>query len=55
MKKKIIIKFLDDKPREFDINIRDPNHINIINTYKSSIIKNKKKYNRKSKYKEIYE
>ena len=50
MKKKVIIKFLDDKPKEFEVKIRDTEYLNIVNKNKSNIIKNKKQYTRKVKH-----
>lgn len=50
MKKKVIIKFLDDKPKEFEVKIRDTEYLNIVNKNKSNIIRNKKQYTRKQKH-----
>lgn len=50
MKKKVIIKFLDDKPKEFEVKIRDTEYLNIVNKNKSNVIKNKKQYTRKQKH-----
>lgn len=50
MKKKVTIKFLDDNPKVFEIDVRDTEYLNIVNKNKSSITKNKKQYTRKQKY-----
>lgn len=50
---KVKIKFLKEPIKEFEINKRDDEFINIINKNKSSIHKNKKKYNRKIKHKTV--
>ena len=50
MKKKVTIKFLDDTPKVFEIDVRDTEYLNIVNKNKSSITKNKKQYTRKQKY-----
>ena len=42
MKKKVTIKFLDDNPKVFEIDVRDTEYLNIVNKNKSSITKNKK-------------
>lgn len=50
---KLKIKFLKDSIKEFEINKRDDEFINIINKNKNSIHKNKKKYTRKIKHKTV--
>ncbi len=50
MKKKVIIKFLDDNPKVFEVKVRDTEYLNIVNKNKSSITKSKKQYTRKQKY-----
>lgn len=50
MKKKIKIKFLDDKPKEFEIKIRDNEYLDIVSKNKSNVIKSKKLYSRKRKH-----
>lgn len=50
MKKKIIIRFLKDKPKEISINIRDKDLIDINNLNHSHVFINKKKYTRKVKH-----
>lgn len=50
---KLKIKFLKDTTKEFEINKRDDQFINIVNKNKSSIHKNKKKYSRKIKHKTV--
>ena len=50
MKKKVTIKFLDDNPKVFEIDVRDTEYPNIVNKNKSSITKSKKQYTRKQKH-----
>lgn len=50
---KVKINFLKEPIKAFEINKRDDELINIINKNKSSIHKNKKKYNRKIKHKTV--
>lgn len=50
---KVKVKFLREPIKAFEINKRDDEFINIINKNKSSIHKNKKKYNRKIKHKTV--
>lgn len=54
MKRKIFIKFLDQKLKEFEIKVRDLNYIDALNRNKSVVFRNKKKYNRKQKHKANY-
>lgn len=55
MKKKVIIKFLKDKPKVFEVKVRDTEYLNIVNKNKSSIIKSKKQYTRKQKHRGNYD
>ena len=50
MKKKVTIKFLDDNPKVFEIDVRDTEYLNIVNKNKASITKSKKQYTRKQKH-----
>ena len=51
MKRKVRIKFLNDKTKEFQVNVRDKELLEINNLNHSHIYKNRKKYNRKDKHK----
>lgn len=55
MKKKVTIKFLDDNPKVFEIDVRDTEYLNIVNKNKSSITKSKKQYTRKQKHRGNYD
>lgn len=55
MKRKVRIKFLDDKPKEFEVKVRDIEYLHIINTNKSNVYKNKKAYTRKQKHKSNFD
>lgn len=54
MKQKVRIKFLNERPKEFDIKIRDESFLIALDKNKASIAKNKKAYSRKQKYKKDY-
>lgn len=54
MKRKLKIKFLDDKPKEFEVKVRDTEYLHIVNMNKSDVYKNKKAYTRKQKHKSNY-
>lgn len=53
MKKKFKIKWFDGKEQEVEYNQRDKEIPRIIERNKSYVFKNRKKYNRKSKYKGV--
>ena len=50
MKKKVKIKIFNDE-KEFEINIRDQDFVNIVIKNPSTVYKNKKAYTRKIKHK----
>ena len=54
MKRKIFVKFLNQKSKELEIKVRDLNYIDALNKNKSIVFRNKKKYNRKQKHKANY-
>ena len=53
MKKKFKIKWFDGKIQEVEYNQRDKEIPRILERNKSHVFKNRKKYNRKSKYKGV--